>query len=325
MFTFINKKHLIILITLISTTLFAENFNFSVPSTNISTPFAGGAPQITSDSSGRYVFAIWVDNTPEIQTARSADFSQSWNSPANLGSGAFGLANASQITTDSSGKYVFAIWSDGTDIRTARSDDFSQNWDSPLPITLGTGVQPQIVTDSSGRYVFTIWLDGNDIQTAGSNDFGISWSFPPSLGSGAVDLSNLPQILTNSSGRYVFAMWQDSSFDTQTARSIDFGQTWSLTKKFISGAIPKIATDSSGKYVFAIWITAGPLIETARSDDFGQNWSLIINFGPTDDPPQITANSTGRYVFPIWVNTDVLTSQGLRTFFPLNSVSISRN
>ncbi|NGX36326.1 MAG: hypothetical protein K1000chlam1_01167, partial [Candidatus Anoxychlamydiales bacterium] len=73
MLRLIKSKYVIILITLINFSLFAENFNFSTP-LDISSA-AAFTPQITTDSSGRYVFAIW-DNAPNIQTARSSDFSQ---------------------------------------------------------------------------------------------------------------------------------------------------------------------------------------------------------------------------------------------------------
>nr|NGX35956.1 hypothetical protein [Candidatus Anoxychlamydiales bacterium]NGX36635.1 hypothetical protein [Candidatus Anoxychlamydiales bacterium] len=53
MLRLIKSKYIIILITLISTSLFAENFNFSTP-LDISSA-AGSSSQITADNSGRYV------------------------------------------------------------------------------------------------------------------------------------------------------------------------------------------------------------------------------------------------------------------------------
>ncbi|NGX35421.1 MAG: hypothetical protein K1000chlam1_00244 [Candidatus Anoxychlamydiales bacterium] len=82
-------------------------------------------------------------------------------------------ATEQQITTDCSGRYVYAVWrriDDGTGenvIQTNFSSDFGITWENPnttptgLPPDLSDSsrdaYEPQIIIDSLGRYVYAIW------------------------------------------------------------------------------------------------------------------------------------------------------------------------
>ncbi|NGX32782.1 MAG: hypothetical protein K1060chlam4_00834, partial [Candidatus Anoxychlamydiales bacterium] len=90
--------------------------------------------QIATDSSGGYVYAVWErsDGTNTIiQAAISSDFGVTWVNPTSTPPGTTPNlsdsgqnAQSAQITTDSSGKYIYVIWQrfDGTNfiIQTAK-------------------------------------------------------------------------------------------------------------------------------------------------------------------------------------------------------------
>ncbi len=208
-------------------------------------------------------------------------------------------ALTSQIATDSSGNYVYAVWtrSNGTNTisQVAISSDAGVTWQDPTTTPPGTttpnlsdpgppggnAFTPQITTNSSGRYVYALWYrsDGsnNIIQLAISSDFGVTWQDPTSTPQG----SSIPDL-------------SDTSKSSVRAQ---------------------ITTDSSGKYVYAVWQIldgAKTVIQAAISSDFGKTWQDPTSTPPTTtspnlsnssesaDLPQITTDSTGRYVYAIW-------------------------
>ena len=75
--------------------------------------------QITTDSSGQYVYAVWVESDgtyTRIRTAFSSNYGDEWTNPSTtpiatpyLSAEGFN-ASTPQIATDSSGKYVYAVW-----------------------------------------------------------------------------------------------------------------------------------------------------------------------------------------------------------------------
>jgi hypothetical protein len=345
------------------------------------------APQITTDASGQYVYAIWQRSDGAkfiIQTAHSSDFGASWINPSTItGSSIPNLSlngqNASvpQITTDASGKYVYALWqrSNGTNgiIQTARSSDFGFTWNNPAAVT-GSSIPnlslnngdadiPQITTDASGKYVYAIWARNNGInaiiQTARSSDFGVTWVNPAAVtGSSIPNLSldgfdaDLPQITTNASGQYVYAIWlifNGINIIVQTARSSDFGVTWVNPASVTGSSIPnlsldggdafdpQITTDASGQYVYAVWeINNGTniIIQAAASFDFGVTWvnpttvtgssvpNLSLN-GQDAFFPHITTDASGQYVYATWTrNNGIQAVNGFapRVRFPITMV-----
>jgi BNR repeat-like domain len=259
-------------------------------------------PQIATDSSGRYVYAVWYIGST-IQAAISSDFGHSWQDPVSTPGGSPNLSqpgdsNIPQIATDSSGRYVYAVWhmkdaSNYLRIQVAISSDYGNTWQDPgstptgIPPNLSQPNQnannPQIATDNSGRYVYALWQrsDGSNsrIQVAISSDYGNTWQNPSSTPTGtSPDLSQANQNAT----------------------------------------IPQIATDSSGKHVYAIWPRndgSRLRIQVAISSDYGNNWQ-DPDSTPTGIPPnlsqpnqnannpQIATDNSGRYVYALWQRSD---------------------
>jgi hypothetical protein len=93
----------------------------SIPNLSLDGKGVGG-PQITTDASGQNVYAIWGRLSADqtfffVQTASSSDFGITWVNPSTVtGNSIPNLsidsvhANDPQITTNASGKYVYAIW-----------------------------------------------------------------------------------------------------------------------------------------------------------------------------------------------------------------------
>ena len=359
-------------------------------------------PHIVTDNSGRYVYAIWYRNdgiNDIIQVAISSDFGVTWANPTTTPSGTTtpNLSDSGQtaidpqIVTDSSGKYVYAVWqrSNGIEdiIQIAISSDFGQTWQDPtstppgtttpnLSGSGGTAVETQVITDSSGRYVYVVWdrVNGSGnpiIQIAISSDFGVTWQNPSSTPPGTTtpNLSDpgppggtalVPFASTDSTGRYVYVIWNRSDgSDTriQVAISHDFGQTWqdpvsttpgnttpNLSDSGESAAHERIKVDSSGRYLYAIWhrvIGGNTIIQAAVSCDFGQTWqdptstplgtttpNLSI-LGAAADHPHIIMNSTGSITYAVWFradgsNTCIQIANGLKTFAPVKKLTFMR-
>ena len=339
------KSYIILIAIILNSSIFAINVNFSDPTTtpsDLGTPNLSdsgenaGKAQIATDSTGNYVYAVWErsDGTNTIiQAARSVDFGETWTdpttTPSDLGtpnlSDSGEAARRAQIATDSSGRYVYAVWerSDGINfiIQTAISSDFGVTWVNPTLTPPGTAPpnlsdpgptgmssnRAQIATDSSGTYVYAIWqrFDGRNsaIQIAISSDFGVTWvnptltppgTAPPNLSNSTPPAGDAksPQIATDSSGRFVYAIWERDNgigpnIIIQTAISSDFGVTWGDPTSTPPGTSPnlsvsnqdafnaQIATDSSGRYVYAVWERSdgrNNIIQTAISSDFGVTW-----------------------------------------------------
>jgi hypothetical protein len=143
-------------------------------------------PQIVTDSTGQYVYAIWRrydGSNSRIQVARSYDHGDKFYYPT-----------------------------------ATPADDGSPN----LSDSGEWALNPQIVTDSTGQYVYAIWsrYDGSNdrIQVAISSDLGDEFYYPtitpaddgpPNLSESGKD-ADFPQIVTNSTGQYVYAVWEGS-------------------------------------------------------------------------------------------------------------------
>jgi len=351
----------------------AAEVNFSDPTTTPtgSIPNLSDAgqtaqePQITTNSTGQYVYAIWQrldGSTDIIQVAISDNFGVAWKDPTTTPTGstpnlsvAGYPARASQITTNSTGQYVYAVWRrfNGSKyiIQVAISDDFGVAWKDPTTTPTGStpnlsvagqsADQSQITTDSTGQYVYAVWRRVNDvfnniIQVAISDDFGVTWKDPTTTPTGSTPNLSVAgqsafqsQITTNSTGQYVYATWarSDGSNDIiQVAISDDFGVTWKDPTTTPTGSTPnlsvagqnairsQITTDSTGQYVYATWARSDGsryIIQVAISDDFGIAWKDPTTT-PTGSTPnlsvagqsaiysQITTDSTGQYVYTVW-------------------------
>jgi hypothetical protein len=113
-------------------------------------------PNITSDNTGQYVYAIWskyTNNGRVIQVMKSSDYGVTFENPS-ITTGDGGIpdlsneskrANSAVISTNSTGQYVFAIWerTDGFNyiIQTANSSDYGNTWANPN-ISTGNGGSP---------------------------------------------------------------------------------------------------------------------------------------------------------------------------------------
>lgn len=102
-------------------------------------------PQLATDSTGQYVYAIWQrDNGSRyiIQVAVSSDYGANWTNP--------------------------------TIVPGDESPDLSDSKKSAF--------EPQISTDSTGQYIFAIWQRNNGfesiMQIAVSSDYGVTWRDP---------------------------------------------------------------------------------------------------------------------------------------------------
>jgi len=358
------KIYIFMIAIILSSSIFAINVNFSDPTTtptgtspNLSDSGQSATlPQVATDSSGRYVYAVWErsDGTnTRIQVAVSSDYGVTWTDPSttpgttpNLSDSGQDASNA-QVTTDSSGRYVYAVWQrlDGTNnrIQVAISSDFGVTWIDP---TTTPGTSPnlsdsgqnaslaQVATDSTGRYVYAVWerLDGTNsrIQVAISSDFGVTWTDPTTTPGTSPNLSDSgqnainAQVTTDSSGRYVYAAWQRSDGTNtriQVVISSDYGVTWTdptttpgttpnLSDSGQDAINAQVATDSSGRYVYAVWQNNTNFrIQVAISSDFGLSWTDPTTT-PTGTTPnlsgqgavstQVTTDSSGRYVYAVW-------------------------
>jgi len=344
------------------------------------------SPQIATDSSGRYVYAVWrrSDGTNvRIQVAISSDFGVTWTDPTttpgttpNLSDSGQNAAS-SQIATDSSGRYVYAVWQrdDGTNliIQVAISSDFGVTWTDPTT-TPGTSpnlsdpgqdaTSAQVATDSTGRYVYAVWHRNSTIQAAISSDYGVTWTDPTTTPTGTTPNLSDPgsatkaQVATDSTGRYVYAVWQRSdgtNLRIQVAISSDFGVTWidptitptgtspNLSDPGQNAQFPKIATDSSGRYVYTVWYRldgTNNIIQAAISSDFGLSWTdptttptgtspNLSDSGQSAILPQVATDSSGGYVYAVWqrsngTNTIIQVAIGVKSFFPIKNLTFRR-
>ncbi len=284
------------------TCCFAENVTFT-PRQSISASVAG-VPQIASDASGKYVYAI----SEVVEILRSSDFGVTWT---NTGV-SFGAAENPQITTNSSGQYVYGIWRDaGTSkIKIFFSSDFGITWTNADPsVTIfGDGDTPQIITDSTGEHVYAIWTEGfpGAIKIFISSDFGVSWSAATGAFTASADF---PQIVTDDSGKFGYATWHsDVSDELIIFTSSDFGNNWALVVNTLTASKPQITTDSSGQFAYVIWQILGGVVKILGTNDFGNTWTFRDNAWQGDPLggalQNIAANSSGRYVYAHWIDNN---------------------
>lgn len=347
-----------------------SNTNISYPITtqggtpNLSVPGTQGYSAEIADATGQYVYAIWnitlSGSDFPVQVGISSDYGRTWinpqSTPSDLGPPYLSLSTneslTPQITTDETGKYVYAIWARDKNglsnqyiTQVAISSDYGNNWTNPLHTMSDLGSpnlsqsgrnsqNPQIACSATGQYIYAIWQNspvggGNYIIQVGlSSDYGRTWQTPTSTNSDlltpnlsmSTSNSQIPQIVTSSSGKYVHVIWQANiggSNYPQVCTSSDFGQTWNnpTTLPQIIASNPQIATSSSGQYVYVIWQNnTNPFpIQVMLSSDFGLSWQnpLSTPTGTTPNlsissngPPQIDTSSSGEYVFAIWTSSN---------------------
>lgn len=292
-------------------------------------PILSSIPDVTTNNSGQYVYAIWANSTTDdVQFSRSVDFGANWPLPANVTnlSDTTDLSLPIRVVTDDSGQYVHAIWTGFKapdtirQIQTSSSSDFGVTWtplaDIPKLSAKDSSASFQdLATDSSGKYVYVVWhksIGGATIvQFSRSIDFGANWTASPgvNLSSSAAGVSSTrPKVATDRSGRYIFVIWDHSGGGADQSirirRSTDFGATWENPIVIPSDKpnSPRIAIDNVGRYVYAIWGAkdgAAFIRESSLSFDFGQTFTTPIRVSSqTEDSfgtPAITTNDSGIY------------------------------
>ncbi len=347
-----------------------------------STPANGGTPNLSDTTknstfgeiavslTGEYVYAIWrcLENNSNyiIQTAFSSDYGVTWQYPTttpadgpspNLsdnGKDAF----TPEISTDSTGQYVYAVWCRNSAsmiiVQTAFSSDFGVTWQNPTTTT-GDGGTPNlsdnngsaydcmIKTDLTGQYVYAIWTRANGtdwiIQTVKSSDFGVTWQKPTSTPAdgGSPNLSNNgrtalnPCLTLDSTGQFLNVTWQryDSGYIIQTVRSTNYGITWiNPTSTTGDGGVPNlsnngdnaqfahISVDSLGENVFVIWYieqAGNKVVQIASSSDYGATWINPVAINPQVNEkigapvgPTINTALSKKYEFVVMFNPLVI-------------------
>jgi len=200
-------------------------WNFPVQELSDSTGIAT-KPQIIKDSSGKYAHAIWcwldpISTNELIQRARSIDYGANWLANTNISEIGYD-ADSPQITTNSTGEYVYATWKrpNGTNeaIQTAISTDYGATWSTAVDRSeIGDNcLDPQIITDNSGQYVFLLWIGNNGeddmLRLIFSSDFGNTWGEPLALSesTGPGNASN-PRIAIDNIGRTANVIWNQNN------------------------------------------------------------------------------------------------------------------
>lgn len=261
----------------------------------------GNYPQITTNSNGQHVYAIWQSSKTGglIQTAISNDSGDTWKRvtiyPKKLGS-------FPQITTNSNGQYVYAIWENvfSGSIRMSISSDYGQNFKEVLNASFGNGKNPHIITDSSGKNVYFISEEDGLIKIYHSIDAGNSWmqantNLIPGI---------KPKITIDETRRYVYAIWQTIEGFIQVISSLDFGSTWSDTFTISHGEHPQITVDSTGRFVYVV-LKDNDMIKALTSLDFGQSWQMfedgILGNGSN---PHIVIDTYGRLSMSLWQDSN---------------------
>ncbi|NGX32862.1 MAG: hypothetical protein K1060chlam4_00915 [Candidatus Anoxychlamydiales bacterium] len=191
-------------------TFVSTNFGVSWTNTTSGSFGTGARPEVATDNSGQYVYVIWEDLSTNLKIFFSSDFGSTWTATSSsLGSGAATGAFPKIITDSSSGRYVYAIWSDNSDnIKIYRSNDFGVTWVDTGGSFGSTVVSalPKMATDSSGRYVYATWIEGssNDVKIFYSLDFGATWTDTE----GAFGTGLLSKIVTDNTGRHIYGTWE---------------------------------------------------------------------------------------------------------------------
>lgn len=354
------------------------------------------SPQITTSSDGSIVYAIWkwsLSGSEFIQVAISSDYGQTWVYPTstpsdqgtpNLSNTVASGASGNQITTSSSGEFVYASWSwnpgAGTFVQVAISSDFGQTWVYPTTTPPNTSspnlsesgsdsYNNQMATDESGKYVYVVWqrgtFSGDMVQLVISLDYGNTWGNPittqSDLPSPYISLSGAnngkPQIAISSNGQYVYVVWSrtDPVRVAQFTYSSDYGQNWSIANSTPAGSntftlsnnptpgdnvdFQDIATSANGQFIYVVWRLEGIAnSQISISNDFGKNWEDPTNvFYPPPFPPvtppnlsetgsigtentHVSTNSGGKYVYVTWSYVDGI-STGAQTIQAVNGIN----
>lgn len=284
--------------------------------------------KIITNTDGQYVYAIWKIINPininRVQFCRSIDFGQTWEAPTNLATSIIYNTIYPDVTCDSTGQYVYAIWQRAAGpsfIDIAVSSNYGQSFATIASYSVVTLEPPRITTDTTGKYVYAVWVDAplpnNYIKVAVSSNNGQNFGVV-TVATSTNELSE-PKIVSSKNGQHVYVIWKDEiSLKSIFSASNDYGASFSAPIDVILNADddedPKIATDASGKYVYVIDIVdnANTTVQVAISSDYGVTWSNPQTTPPGTISPylsvagrdsiaaQITTSDSGKYVYATW-------------------------
>ncbi|MFA6118539.1 MAG: sialidase family protein [Parachlamydiales bacterium] len=287
-------------------------------------------PEIATDDSGQYVYAIWGRNNGTdyiVQMAYSDDYGVNWSNVtdlADVGTIVYNSGLAPKISTDSSGQYVYAVWTEDSgasgSVESAYSNDFGQSWTNVLVSNAEEPGEVQLSANSTGQYVYAIWKDyispSYDLKSAYSNDFGQSWTPVPNLVTANSNISNY-KIINSDSGQYVYAIWLASDGIVSRAQvgiSSNYGVSWSspLSTPATDGSPnlsqPRtgssdgaagyigITASSSGQKIYAIWARYDGTIsrvQVAISSNYGNTWINPTATTASDGSPNLSEPRLG--------------------------------
>ena len=278
---------------------------------------------VATNSSGSNVYALWrqtVGAKTQIQTSRSTDFGATW--PAGTASiklsEASENAQLSQIVTNNSGQYVYAVWrrQDGGIFRvqTSRSIDFGASWTPIASVNTisandNNATDPQIATSFSGQFVYGVWektVDGSNtnIQFSRSTDFGATFSTAINVVS-SIGQARDPKIAIDATGQYVYLVYSVGNSTIRVSRSTDFGATFSDPITISTGSsntMFEITANVSGQKIFVIWTNSDSLFSkfVGSSFDFGETFSdpvLLSGAADSFTQPAIITDNSVRFVY----------------------------
>lgn len=226
-----------------------------------------------------------------------------------------------QIVTDSTGKYVYAVWEKQSThgIQFSRSNDFGQTWSSANLLSSSNSVTPQIATDETGKYIYVTWVvlgtGNNNVSVIVSIDYGNTWGvvknvYTPSILPSTQDA----YVKTDSTGKNVYLVWNEAGTPDaiKFVKSSDYGVNWTTSSIVtLSGAInaheEKIQISDNGQNIYVIWWGVDDRIQFVYSHDYGSSFSLPIDIFLsvyTVSFPQIATSSDGKYVYAVWISND---------------------
>ncbi|NGX36188.1 MAG: hypothetical protein K1000chlam1_01027, partial [Candidatus Anoxychlamydiales bacterium] len=166
-------------------------------------------PQIATSSSGQYTYVIWQTVGAVIKILGSDNFGSTWTFRDNSWTGKAIGGALQNIATNSSGRYVYALWFDNTpNVKIFISSDFGFTFSDAGAFGLGaaTGNITQITTDNIGRHVYAIWGNSSNLITIYfSTDFGITWTSAGTFGTGANS-----RIVTSDTGQRIYGIWSST-------------------------------------------------------------------------------------------------------------------
>ena len=260
-------------------------------------------PRVALDSSN-HAIVTWHRWVPGYWEVKVATFGISPTVITLLDPNVSTAPGRPEIAMDNSG-HAIIIWQfyDGVTSyfpKVARSSDFGATWTTATTLDSSNPsdneIYAQIAMDNAGNVIIAwSYRTGGSYYTriARSSDFGATWSDFTTLDQANPSSERtFPQISMDNSGNAVLA-WMfrtGGSRFTKTAKSSDFGATWSSITQLDSlfpsaeNIFPTITMDTSGNAIVT-WnyrTVVSRFVKTAKSSDFGANWSSVTTLDPSN-------------------------------------------